>query len=164
MIDYDVPLEAFDGMTAFMATQTYGYPCHETQQYTWFTDWINGKTTPITKATEIKSYNPSHFGLYRSTVGEDVLKNDFMENITSYEEQARLEAERLEQERLEAERLEKERLEAERLEQEAKKMPPLLKILLGGLLVLVMVLCLVVATLLIHSGKKYRGGKYSKKR
>ena len=118
VIDYDVPLESFNGMTAFQATQTYGYPCHKSQQYTWFTDWLNGKSNEITLATQIKTYNPGHFGLYRSTVGEDVLKNDFMENIISYAEQARLEAERLEQERLEAERLEQERLEAERLEQE----------------------------------------------
>ena len=117
VIDYDVPLEAFDGMTAFNATQTYGYPCHESQQYTWFTGWLHGKSEKITKATQIVTYNPAHFGLYYSTVGEDVRKNDFMENITSYAELRRIEEERLEAERLEQERLEAERLEAERLEQ-----------------------------------------------
>ena len=118
VIDYDVPLESFDGMTAFEVTQKIGYPCHESQQFTWFTKWINGKNVKITKATQIKTYNPCHFGLYRSTVGEDVLKNDFMENITPYAELHRIEAERLEQERLEQERLEQERLEQERIEQE----------------------------------------------
>ena len=118
VIDYDTPLDSWDGLTAFQVTQKYGYPCHESQQWTWFTGWINGKSNEITKASQIETYNPSHFGLYRSTVGADVQKNDFMENIISYAEQERLEAERLEQERLEAERLEQERLEAERKEQE----------------------------------------------
>lgn len=118
VMDYDTPLESFDGLTAFQATQKYGYPCHVTQQGTWFTQWLNGYNNEITKATQIAKYNPCHFGLYRSTVGEDVAKNDFLENVVIYAEQERLEAERLEQERLEAERKEQERLEAERKEQE----------------------------------------------
>lgn len=118
VIDYDKPLDSWDGLTAFQVTQKYGYPCHESQQYTWFTKWINGKNGEITKASQIATYNPCEYGLYHSTVGADVQKNDFMENIVSYAEQARLEAERLEQERLEAERQEQERLEAERKEQE----------------------------------------------
>lgn len=123
VIDYDQPLESFNGLSAFQVTQDYGFPCHESQQGYMFTPWLYGKgckkeNKSITKVTEIATYNPAHFGLYRSTVGEDVLKNDFMENITSYAEQERLEQERLEAERLEQERLEQERLEAERLEQE----------------------------------------------
>ena len=117
-LDYDQPLNSFGGMTAFEVSQKLGYPCHESQQYTWFTGWINGKSEPITKATQIQKYNPCKFGLFRSTVGEDVEKNDFLENLTTYAEQERLEQERLEQERLEQERLEQERLEQERLEQE----------------------------------------------
>lgn len=120
VLDYDTPLESFDGMTAFQVTQKLGYPCHKSQQYTGFTDWINGSYNQITTAKEIKTNNPCNFGLYRSTVGEDVNKNDFMENIVSYEEQARLEAERLEQERLEAERLEQERLEQEAKEEQER--------------------------------------------
>jgi len=118
VLDYDTPLDYFNGLTAFQATQKLGYPCHKSQQYTWFTGWINGKSSQITKATEIATYNPCHFGLYRSTVGEDAAKNDFLENLTTYAEQERLEQERLEAERLEAERLEQERLEAERQEAE----------------------------------------------
>ena len=117
-IDYDQPLERFNGMTAFEVTQKRGYPCHESQQWTWFTDWINGKWDQITKASQIETYNPCKFGLYHTAVGADVQKNDFFENITTYAEQERLEQERLEQERLEQERLEQERLEQERLEQE----------------------------------------------
>ena len=127
-LNYDTPLDSFDGMTALEVTQKLGYPCHESQQYTWFTQWLNWVNmavggTPVTSATQIAKYNPCKFGLYRSTVGTDVQKNDFLENIVTYAEQERIEQERLEQERLEAERLEaekaeQERLEAERLEQE----------------------------------------------
>ena len=121
IIDYDQPLDSFDGMTAFEVTQKKGYPCHESQQWTWFTGWINGKGTPITKASQIATHNPCKFGLYHTTVGADVKKNDFMENITTYAEQERLELERLEQERLEQERLEQEKLEQERLEKERQE-------------------------------------------
>lgn len=100
------------------SAQKYGFPCHKSLQWTDFTQWLNGYNNEIKKASQIYSNNPTKFGLYRSTVSEDVLKNDFMENIVTYAEQARLEAERLEQERLEAERLEAERREQERLEAE----------------------------------------------
>lgn len=117
-IDYDQPMDAFDGLSAFQVTQKYGFPCHVSQQWTGFRTWLNGYDGEITKASQIDRYNPSKFGLYHSTVGEDVQKNDFLENVTTYAEQERLEQERLEQERLEQERLEQERLEQERLEQE----------------------------------------------
>ena len=118
-INYDIPLDSFDGMTAFEVSQKLGFPCHVSQQkYLNFVYWINGYRGEITKATQIKEFNPCKFGLYRSTIGADVEKNDFLENIITYAEQERLEQERLEQERLEQERLEQERLEKERLEQE----------------------------------------------
>ena len=146
VMDYDQPLESFDGMTAFEVTQKYGYPCHESQQYTWFTDWLNGSRNQITKATQIKTHSPCKFGLYYTGVGEDVQKNDFFENMISYEEQARIEAEQLEAERLEAERLEAERkekleqelLEAERKAEEEKQRNEIITIVavLGGALLL----------------------------
>lgn len=136
VLDYDQPLETFDGMTAFEVTQQLGYPCHQSQQGTWFTDWLYGKNGEITKATQIKTYNPCQFGLYRTTVGEDVSKNDFLENITTYEEQAyqeqlrqeedqarqdELEKDRLEQEKEELRRQEEERAEAARQEQQRQE-------------------------------------------
>lgn len=115
VLDYDQPLAAFDGMTAFQVSQKLGYPCHKSQQYTWFTDWINGSGGEIHNASQIRTYNPCHFGLYRSTVGSDQ-NNDFLENIVTYAEQERIEQERLEAERREQERIEQERQEAERQE------------------------------------------------
>lgn len=115
-LDYDQPLSAFDGMTAFEVTQKLGYPCHKSQQGTWFTDWINGDNGEITKATQIKRHNPCFFGLYRTTVGDDVNRNDFLENLTTYQAQKEAEQDRLEQEQLELEQQEQERLEEERQE------------------------------------------------
>jgi len=120
-LDYDVPLESFGGMTAFEVSQKLGFSCHKSQHWTWFYGWLYGKNEKITKATQIKTYNPCYFGLYHSIVGPDVEKNDLFENIATFlqqEEEKRLEQERLEQERLEKERLEQERLEQERLEKE----------------------------------------------
>lgn len=109
-MDYDTPLEALNGMTAFAVSQKIGYPCHESQQPTRYTKWINWVDsvvdgTPITKATQITDYSPCKFGLYRSLVGKDIQKNDFLENIIPYAEQGRLAQEQLqlEQERREQE-------------------------------------------------------------
>ena len=91
VIDYDQPLDRFGGMTAFQVSQKLGYPCHITQQGTWYTGWLNGTGgNRITRASQISSYNPCYFGLYRSTVGPDMGQNDFMEHIVPYAEQERI--------------------------------------------------------------------------
>lgn len=117
IMDWDQPLENFNGMTAFEVTQQLGFPCHISQYADFMWYHLSAKN-----ATEVALYNPCYYGLYRSTVGPDVAKNDFFENIIPYDEQARLEEEaRLEQERLAAE-AEAKRLEEERrLEEEAKR-------------------------------------------
>lgn len=116
-MDWDVPLDAFDGKTAFEVSRL-GFDCHESQHWTWFYGWVYGKNYPITAAKDIRSYSPCSYGLYKTTVGADIVGGDFFENVVSYPEQeaiAKAEAERLEQERLAAEKAEQERLEAERL-------------------------------------------------
>ncbi len=81
VMDYDTPLEYFNGKTAYEVSKE-GYSKHNSQQWTWFTKWINGTNNSYTKATEIKTYSPLEFGLYRSLVGEDINKNDMFENLT----------------------------------------------------------------------------------
>ena len=126
VMDWDVPLDSFGGLTAFEASRL-GFDCHESQHWTWFYGWIYGKNAPITKASEISTYSPCEYGLYRTTVGADVVGGDFFENVMTYgeraaaEEAARLEAE--EKARLEAEAAAKAQEEAEaaaRAEAEAK--------------------------------------------
>ncbi|MBO4584540.1 MAG: PIG-L family deacetylase [Clostridia bacterium] len=114
VMNWDEPLEAFGGKTAFQVSQE-GFMCHLSQTNSWFRDWIFGKNKEITKASEITTYSPCNYGLARTTVGEDVNKNDFLENITTYSEQARLEAE------AEAKRIAEEQAAAEAAEQAKKE-------------------------------------------
>ena len=109
VMDWDQPLEYFEGMTAFEVTRDLGFPKHASQQsyYSWYFD---GKD----RASDITQYSPCEFGLYRSTVGEDVLKNDFLENVTTYAQDALAEQQRQE----EARRAEE---EAARLAEEAER-------------------------------------------
>lgn len=122
IMDWDQPLEHFGGMTAFEVTKNLGFVCHQSQ-YAVFAPYH----MPYANAADVPTYNPCYYGLYRSTVGADVEKNDFFENLLSRGEQAaqeeaeRLQAEeaaREEQERLEAERQEQARLQAEEAEQQ----------------------------------------------
>jgi LmbE family N-acetylglucosaminyl deacetylase len=84
VMNWDVPLNNFNGLTAFEVTKL-GYACHLSQQRTWFTSWLNQA-----KAADITAYSPCLYGLYRSTVGLDSGKADFFENIITYEKQAEL--------------------------------------------------------------------------
>lgn len=97
IMDWDIPLESLGGMTAFEASRL-GFDCHKSQHWTWFYGWMYGKNTPVNAASDIKSYSPCNYGLYKTTVGNDVIGGDFFENVKTYEqraaeEQARAEAE-----------------------------------------------------------------------
>lgn len=81
VMDYDTPLDYFNGKTAYEVSKE-GYKKHNSQQWTWFTKWINGKNNEYTKSTDITTYSPNQFGLYRSLVGEDIYLNDMFENLT----------------------------------------------------------------------------------
>ncbi len=118
-MDWDTPLQAFGGKTAFQVTQD-GFQCHKSQHYTWFNTWLNGSSGTNTTAASIRQHSPCQYGLYRTTVGSDIRKNDFFENITIYAEQERIAAEE------EANRLEEEKQRAEeesrRAEEEIRKL------------------------------------------
>ncbi len=108
VINYDEPLASFGGKTAFQVTQD-GFACHKSQHWTWFYRWIYGDNGQITKASQISTYSPCLYGLYRSTIGPDTVGGDFFENMTSYatiraEEEARRLAEEAEKQRQEEER------------------------------------------------------------
>ena len=115
IMDYDTPLEYFNGKTAYEVSKE-GYSKHLSQQWTWFTDWINGKNDNYTKATDIKTYSPLKYGLFFSNVGEDIQKNDMFENIKYYKVQ---EVEEEQQSQKEQELLEKH--ETERAKNKSKK-------------------------------------------
>ena len=86
IMDYDTPLEYFDNKTAYEVSKE-GYSKHNSQQWTWFTKWISGSNNSYTKSTDIKTYSPNEYGLYRSLVGEDIERNDMFENLTYRKDQ-----------------------------------------------------------------------------
>ena len=67
-MDWRRPLEAFGGKTSFEVAEA-GFRCHISQQKTDYRveDW--------------GPWDNSLFGLYRSLVGDDILRDDFFENI-----------------------------------------------------------------------------------
>lgn len=79
-MNYDIPLNSFDGLTAYEVSKL-GYAEHNSQQYTWFTKWLLGNNKNFTSATQIKTYSPLEYGLYFSTVGYEVVDNDLFYNI-----------------------------------------------------------------------------------
>ncbi len=90
VMDWDRPLAELDGMTPFQVTQKIGFPCHTSQQWTWFPGWINYVDGyPVTRASQLNHMSPCEYGLYRSTVGPDEEKKDFFENVTTYGEDYR---------------------------------------------------------------------------
>ena len=80
VMNYDTPLEHYGGRTAYQVSIA-AYSCHNSQQYTWFTRWAKGNAGQFTKATQITSYSPCRFGLYRSAVGLDSGIGDMFEHI-----------------------------------------------------------------------------------
>ena len=81
IMNYDIPLEYYNGMTAYEVSKL-GYAEHDSQQYTWFTDWLKGKNNEYTKATDIKTYSPTKFGLYYSKNGNyETLDNDLFYDV-----------------------------------------------------------------------------------
>lgn len=81
VMNYDIPLDYFGGKTAYEMSVA-GYGCHNSQHWTWFTDWLIGTdNAPITAASQIGKYSPCNYGLYRTKVGDDV-NGDMFENVT----------------------------------------------------------------------------------
>jgi hypothetical protein len=117
-MDWDQPLSHFGGKTAFQVSQE-AFLHHESQNNSKFSRWLfgAGDSDPITKASQILTYSPCEYGLFRSLVGEDTEKNDFFENQLSREEMRLAEEERL---RLESEEKAKQEEEERRLAEEER--------------------------------------------
>ncbi len=81
-MDWDRPIAKFGGKTAYQMTKL-GYACHASQQYTWFTRWLNGDDGSFTSATQITTYSPCRWGLFRTLVGYDEAGGDFFEHLTA---------------------------------------------------------------------------------
>lgn len=75
-MNWDIPLEAFDGMTAYEVTKELGFPCHasQTADFAWY---FRGAD----RASEVTKYSPCRYGLFQTTVGEDTGQGDFFEHL-----------------------------------------------------------------------------------
>lgn len=157
IMDWDQPLESFDGMTAYEVTRDLGFPQHESQQ-TYYSWYFRGMET----AADIAKYSPREFGLYRSLVGVDTEKNDFLENVTTHVEDVRLKEEAARREAEEAARAAQE-LEKQRQEAAAAQMAEEQQVetgrfygwvpVLTGLTVLFMLLCALIQGLVRRKNK-----------
>lgn len=68
-MEWDTPLTRFGGKDGFQVAKD-AFACHDSQN-----DYL------VVERTKTSKFCCTLFGLYRTTVGEDVEKNDFMENI-----------------------------------------------------------------------------------
>lgn len=80
-MDWDQPLDAFDGMTGFEIAQA-AYKCYESQQEAGQKNKTTGKFEYFAVEPRDSDYSCYRFGLTYSAVGADVAGNDFFENIT----------------------------------------------------------------------------------
>lgn len=150
----DEPYAELGGLTPFQVTQV-GFGFHESQHWTWFKRWLLGNNGEITKASQINTYSPMQYGMFYGNAAADTAKDDFFENVMSYEEQ-RIEAERIAEEQ----RLEEERLEAERqaaLEAEAAYRHKMNMIKAAAAAGAVAVIALVLLLRGSSKKKKYKG-------
>ena len=108
VLDWDQPSENLGGLTPFEVSVHAGFESHRSQMYSFMWYYYG-----YTKATQLPLYNPCYYGLYRTTVGPDVDKNDFFENLIPHAEVDRIAEEKrqAEEARLKAE--EEARLKAE---------------------------------------------------
>lgn len=75
IMDYDIPLEKYEGKTAFQVSME-GLAKHESQLNLIWGKWLKYKST-----NEIRQYNPKYLGLYFSSVGYENKDNDMFYNI-----------------------------------------------------------------------------------
>ncbi|MBQ2273850.1 MAG: hypothetical protein II334_00075, partial [Clostridia bacterium] len=91
----------------------------------------------IKKASQINTYSPADYGLYRTTVGEDVEKTGFFENIIPYDEQERIEKEKEEQRKAEELKAKEEAKKAEENKKNSNKTTVILLISACALIILI---------------------------
>ena len=91
-MDWDRPLSAFGGMTAYEVCKEIGFPSHASQ-ISGFDWYMSGHD----RASDIPKYSPCSYGLFATTVGKDEEGGDFFEHLKPYAQQ-KAEAEAAEQE------------------------------------------------------------------
>ena len=106
-VDWDKTYTELDGKSPFTVSQSSLQYYKSNPKANTITRFL----APTTMASQIKTISPCEYGLYFTTVGDDVNKNDLFENVLSYGEQDKLEQERLEEEKRKEEAEESKRVE-----------------------------------------------------
>lgn len=79
--EIDTPLQRFGGKTAYQVSQD-AFKCHKSQYGTRYKEWLIGTDEePVTDSSGFPKYSPRQYGLWKTSVGFDVIKKDFYENI-----------------------------------------------------------------------------------
>ena len=88
VMDWDIPLEAFDGLTAWQVSSRHALQKHVSQLEALEEDDVTWYFGNNPTAASVGRFSPCRFGLYRTTVGMDAEKNDFFENLSTHAEDA----------------------------------------------------------------------------
>lgn len=91
-LNWDTTSDTLGGLSPFQVSQK-AFKYHNSLIHSATSNWLNGNNN-ITKASEITDSSPMLFGLYYTSVGNDVNKGDFFENLISYDEQEKIEQEK----------------------------------------------------------------------
>ena len=159
-----------NGLSPFQITQKYGFPEHNTQWYTWFTNWLYGNSVnldygfymgmycDITQASQISTYSPLSFGLIFGDPSLDSNGNDLFEGVKSYRQQE--EEQKAEEARLaEEERIRLEQEAAEKLRKENQK-KLIIRCVCGFVLLLIITILVLRA---VNKAKKKKRRRKKKK-
>lgn len=81
-MNWDIPMERFNGLTAYQVTKERGFPCHASQvkDFTWY---FRGAEL----AFQVEKYSPCQYGLYQTSVGLDRDKGDFFEHLEAFQKE-----------------------------------------------------------------------------
>ena len=88
VLDLDLPLNEYGGKTAYQMSKK-AFLKHVSQQFSRYPSWLNGENNEYNTAKDITEYNPMYWGLYYTSVGPDVNKNDLFENIPQEEKEVK---------------------------------------------------------------------------
>ena len=96
-LNWDEPSDKLDGLSPFQASQK-AFKYHNSLLNSMTSNWLNGNQNNITQASQITDSSPALYGLFFSSVGNDINKGDFFENLISYDEQERIEEQKYKEE------------------------------------------------------------------
>lgn len=83
IMNWDIPLTNFQGLTAYQLTKQRGFPSHASQieDFAWY---FRGADL----ASQVAKYSPCQYGLYQTSVGTDAQGGDFFEHLEVFRKES----------------------------------------------------------------------------